>query len=74
MPLGTEIGDIVLDGDPALPPQKGDRAPSPIFGLCLYCGQTAGWIKVALERFGLFCVCVVIGVRDWGENCNEGAD
>jgi len=36
MPLGMELGlspsDFVLDGDPALPPQKGGRAPSPIFG------------------------------------------
>jgi len=34
MPLGMEVGlglrDIVLDGDPALPPPKG--AQSPIFG------------------------------------------
>ena len=34
--------DIVLDGDPAPPPQKGGRAPSPIFSLCLR------WIKMAL--------------------------
>jgi len=44
MPLATEVGlgpdDIVLDGDQLLP-------PSPIFGhVC--CGQTAGWIKMAL--------------------------
>ena len=36
MPLGTEIGlgsgDIVLDWDPALPPQEGDKAC--IFGPC----------------------------------------
>ena len=39
MPLGTEVnlglGDIVLDGDPAPPSQKGGRAPPPIFGPCL---------------------------------------
>jgi len=39
MPLGMEVGlgpgDFVLDGDPALPPQKGSRAP--IFRLCLLC-------------------------------------
>jgi len=39
MPLGSEIGlgpdDIVLDGDPAPPPQQGGGAPSPIFGPCL---------------------------------------
>jgi len=35
MPLGMEVGlgpdDFVLDGDPALPPQKGGGAP-PVFG------------------------------------------
>ena len=50
MPLGTEVGigpdDVVLDGDPALPPQKGGRAPSPIFLAHFYCGQTAGCIKM----------------------------
>jgi len=39
MPLGMEVGlnpgDFVFDGDPALPPQKGGGAPSPIFGPCL---------------------------------------
>jgi len=39
MPLGTEVGlspdDIVLDGDPAFPPQQGPERPSPIFGPCL---------------------------------------
>jgi len=43
MPLGTEVGlgpgDIVLDGDPAPPPQ---------FSAHVYCGQTAGWIKMPL--------------------------
>ena len=37
MPLGREVGlgprDIVLDGDPAPPPQKG--AEPPVFGPCL---------------------------------------
>ena len=51
MPFGTELGlgprDFGLDGDPALPPQKGADEP-PIFGPCLYCGQTAGWIKIPL--------------------------
>jgi len=49
MSLGREIGlspsDIVLDGDPAPPSQKGDTAP--IFGH-VYCGQTVGWIKMPL--------------------------
>jgi len=35
----------MLDGDPA-PPKKG-IAPHPIFGH-VYCGQTAGWIKMPL--------------------------
>ena len=39
MSLGTEVGlgpdDIVLDGDPAPPPEKEVGAPSPIFGRCL---------------------------------------
>jgi len=46
VPLGTELGlgpdDIVLDGDPAPPPQKGDGAPSPIFGPCLLWAN--GWM------------------------------
>jgi len=48
MPLGMEVGlgpgDFVLDGDPASPP-KG--AQPPISGH-VYCGQTAGWIKMPL--------------------------
>jgi len=41
MPLGPEVGlgpsDIVLDADPAAPPQK-----------IVYCGQTAEWITMPL--------------------------
>jgi len=48
MPLGMEVGlglgDTVLDGDPAPPPQK--RAPQ-IFGPCLL-WSTAGCIKMVL--------------------------
>jgi len=44
MPLGTKVGlglrDIVLDGDPALPPLKGH---SPQISANVRCGQTAGW-------------------------------
>ena len=51
MPLGMELGlspsDFVLDGDPALPPQKGGRAP-PQFSAHFYCGQTAACIKMPL--------------------------
>ena len=58
MPLGTEVGDFVLDGDPALTSPKGCGAPPQFFsGLCLrtpkfsahvYCDQTAGWMKLIL--------------------------
>jgi len=40
--------DIVLDGDPAPPPQKGAEAPFQ-FSAHVYCGQTAGCIKMALS-------------------------
>jgi len=50
MPLGTEVGlcpsDVVLDGDPA-PPQKGAQQ-TPHFLAHVYCGQTAGWIRIPL--------------------------
>jgi len=36
----------MLDGDPASPPQKGGGVPQ--FLAHVYCGQTAGWIKMAL--------------------------
>jgi len=39
--------DIVLDGDPAPPPKKGAERP-PQFLAHVCCGQTAGWIKMAL--------------------------
>jgi len=39
MPLGTEVGlgpsDIVLDGDPAPPTQRGTAALPNFFGTCL---------------------------------------
>jgi len=52
MPLGTEVGlgpdHIVLDGDPALPLQRGTAPPPPsIFGPCLLWAH--GWMdQVAL--------------------------
>jgi len=50
MPFGTEVslgpGHIMLDGDPA-PHQKGALQP-PQFSAHVYCGQTAGWIKMPL--------------------------
>ena len=45
---GLGSGHTVLDGDPAPPPPKGhSHNPSPI-SAHVYCGQTAGWIKMAL--------------------------
>ena len=51
MPLGTEVGlgqgDIVLDGDQALPsPER--RAAAHQLSADVYCGQTVGWIKMLL--------------------------
>ena len=46
MQVGLDPGHIVLDGDPAPPPQK--RGHSPQFSAHVYCGQTAGWIKISL--------------------------
>ena len=53
MPLGMEAGlrpgDFVLDGDPALTPKK-RHSPLTQFWAHVYCGQTAGWIKVHLVQ------------------------
>ena len=50
MSLGVEVGlgpgDFVLDGDSALPSPKRGRARQ--FSAHVYCGQTAGWIKMPL--------------------------
>jgi len=50
MPLGMEVRlgprDFVLDGDLAPLPQKGAEPPK--FSAHVYCGQTAGWIKMVL--------------------------
>jgi len=48
MPLGTEVGlvpagDIVLDGDPAPPAEKGKTAPH--FSAYVYCGQTVAHLS-----------------------------
>jgi len=57
MPLGMEVGlgpgsrpqrHIVLDGDPAPLLQKGVTALQ--FLAHVYCGQTAGWIKMTLGK------------------------
>jgi len=49
MSLGMEVGlgpgDFVLDGDPAPPPLKGNRAPLQIFGTCLL--RPNGWMDEA---------------------------
>jgi len=51
MPLGMEVGlspgDFVLDWDPAPLSSKRGRSPLPTFPP-IHCGQTAGWIKMAL--------------------------
>jgi len=49
MPLGKEVGlgpgDIVLDGDPVPPTERGTVA-RPLFGPCLgYCGQTVAHLS-----------------------------
>jgi len=46
MEVGLGPSQIVLDGDPAPLPPKGDRAPQ--FSADFCCRQTAGWIKMAL--------------------------
>jgi len=50
MPLGMELGlgpgDVEFDGDPAPPSQKGAKPPK--FSANVYCGQTAGCIKMVL--------------------------
>jgi len=50
MPVGMEVGvssgDFVLDGVPAPCPKRGQSPPK--FSVHVYCGQTAGWIKMAL--------------------------
>ena len=46
MEVGLGPGDFVLDGDPAAPLQK--KGQSPQFSAHVYCGQTAGWIKMPL--------------------------
>ena len=54
MPLGMEVGlgpgDFVLDGDPAPSSimERGTAAQPPHFLAHVYCGQTAGWIKMPL--------------------------
>ena len=61
MPLGMEVGlnpgDIVLDGDSAPLPKRGQ---SPLqFSAHVYCGQTATWIKMPLGWWRGVVVSVV---------------
>jgi len=56
MQLGMVVGlgpcHIVLDGDPAPPPQN--RSKNPQFWAHVYCGQMARWIKMPLgTKLGL---------------------
>jgi len=44
--VGLGHGYIVLDGDPALPHQRGTAPPQ--FSAHIYCGQMVGWIKTPL--------------------------
>ena len=61
MEVGLGPDDIVLNGDPAPPPRKGSRAP-PQFSAHVDCGQTAGWIKMALgTEVGLAPGHIVLG-------------
>jgi len=43
--VGLRPNDIVLHGDPALPPKRGH---SPQFSAHVYCGQTAARIRIPL--------------------------
>jgi len=49
--IGTEVGlgpgDFVFDGDPARPREKKHTHPTQ-FLAHVFCGQTAGWIKMPL--------------------------
>jgi len=56
--VGLGPGDIVLDGDPALP-ERGIAVPH--FFAHVYCGQTARWIKMPLaNKVGLGPSCIVL--------------
>jgi len=46
MEVGLSPADFLCSMGTQPPPQKGDRAPK--FSAYVYCGQTAGWIKMAL--------------------------
>jgi len=50
MPVGLRPGHIVLHGDPAPPPQKGGRVPSPLFSPCLLWPN--GWMDQDTTWYG----------------------
>jgi len=65
MPLAREVGlgpgDIMLDGDPVPPAQKGSTA-APYFSARVCCDQMARWIKMLLGmEVGLSPGHIVIG-------------
>ena len=43
-----DVGDFVLDGEPVPLPDKGAEPPK--FSAYVYCGQTAGWMKLVLGK------------------------
>ena len=49
MKLGTQVGlgpgQTVLDGDPPPLPKRGAEPPN-FRPMLIYCGQTAGWMKL----------------------------
>jgi len=49
MEVGLSPGDFVFDRDPVPLPKKGAEPP-PQFSSHVYCGQTAGWIKMTLGK------------------------
>ena len=58
--VGLGPDDIVLDGDPAPLAKKGAEPP-PQFSAHVCCGETAGWIKMALGmEVGLGPVYIVL--------------
>ena len=68
MQVGLGPGHIVLDGYPA-PAKKGAQPPGPQFSAHVYCGQTAGWIKMPLgTEVGLGSLVIftaAIAVANW---------
>jgi len=50
MQVGLGPGEFVLDGDPAPLPKKGaEPPPAKKISVHVYCGQTAGWVKMVLR-------------------------